>query len=71
MIHLTDIKVFGIFLKVLSKFLLLAFCLANILSCTNATLYEIKSPCVSIDSANPYFRAPCTKRPANELWDIS
>jgi hypothetical protein len=32
-------------------------------SCAPKEPYEIKSPCVSIDSKNPYERSPCTRRP--------
>ncbi|NDB83026.1 MAG: DUF2706 domain-containing protein [Alphaproteobacteria bacterium] len=63
-------KVFGTCLKAVSKVLLIAFCLSNILSCSSSTLYETKSPCVSIDNGDPYFRAPCSKRSVNIEWDI-
>ncbi len=61
--------VFGVYSKLKNKCLLI-MCLFNILSCTSSGPYEAKSPCVSIDSANPYHRSPCSKRPANILWEI-
>ncbi len=46
-------------------------CLLCILSCTSSKPYEVKSPCVSIDSDNPYLRNPCSRRPANVTWEVS
>ncbi len=50
---------------------LLIFCLITMLSCTTTKPYEIKSPCVSIDAENPWFRSPCQRIPINNKWDIA
>jgi len=34
-------------------------------SCTPKAPYEIRSPCVSNDTDNPYYRNPCTRKPLN------
>lgn len=34
-------------------------------SCLQKSPYEIKSPCVSSSSNNPYAVSPCTRKPAN------
>jgi|GEM_PF-2240007 len=52
------------------KSLLLMVCISCLSSCASKP-YEITSPCVSIDNANPYERAPCQRRPANRPWDPS
>lgn len=39
-------------------------------SCMSNTPYEIKSPCVSGESNNPYAINPCIRRPANIMHDI-
>lgn len=55
------------------KFLKMTIFLASLLqmaSCTPKPPYEIKSPCVSIDTNDPYSRNPCIRRPANVLRDI-
>lgn len=46
-------------------------CLAGLLSCASSKdPYEIKSPCVSGKSDNPWYRSPCQKRPVNSNWEI-
>ncbi|MDX1923761.1 MAG: DUF2706 domain-containing protein [Rickettsiaceae bacterium] len=61
-------------IKLAAKFvankILLLFVFSNILSCTSLGPYEAKSPCVSIESDNPYYRAPCTRRPVNSLREL-
>ncbi len=34
-------------------------------SCTPKPPYEVRSPCVSIDSDNPFYRSPCSRVPLN------
>lgn len=52
------------------KNILLILSVLALHSCTTSTPYEIKSPCVSIESDNPYFRSPCERRPANSNWEL-
>lgn len=47
--------------------LILAFNLIS--ACTQKNQYEIFSPCVSTDSANPWVKNPCIRRSVN--WDIT
>ncbi len=42
-----------------------------LLSCTNSPPYEIKSPCVSSDSEDPFVINPCIRKPLNLNRDIS
>ena len=53
------------------KYFILALSSVCLVSCGTTTPYEIKSPCVSRDSENPFERAPCQRRPANIKWDIT
>lgn len=50
-----------------SKKLLLTSLIVSILSsCTPSAPYEVRSPCVSIESANPSpTMSPCIRRPVN------
>lgn len=34
-------------------------------SCTNKGPYEIRSPCVSSDTDNPWAHNPCVRKPLN------
>ncbi len=43
----------------------LCFLFTSLHSCTPSAPYEITSPCVSINSDNPYVINPCAKRPVN------
>lgn len=55
------------------KVFIMAICLVNVLSCTQKGPYEVKSPCVSIDSLtddNSYSITPCVRRPANLNRDL-
>ncbi len=45
--------------------ILLGFCLISLHSCFNSAPYEVRSPCVAVESNNPYVITPCTKIPAN------
>ncbi|WP_341750995.1 DUF2706 domain-containing protein [Candidatus Tisiphia endosymbiont of Sialis lutaria] len=46
--------------------------LLQLLSCTSSPPYEIKSPCVSIESTDPSgIRNPCVRRPVNLTIDIA
>jgi hypothetical protein len=58
-------------LKAFSKIILLFFALISMLSCTSTRPYEITSPCVSIDSDDPWARNPCQRRPINSLREIA
>ena len=40
-------------------------------SCTPSPPYEIRSPCVSSETDNPYAINPCVRRPVNINHDIS
>jgi hypothetical protein len=58
----------------MTKFLKITIFLVSLLqiaACTPKPPYEIKSPCVSIDSDDPNFRNPCIRRPANVFRDIT
>jgi hypothetical protein len=52
-------------MKKMISFLILSCVLGSISSCMQKGPYEIKSPCVSIESNNPYAITPCMRRPAN------
>ncbi|MCC8398844.1 MAG: DUF2706 domain-containing protein [Rickettsia endosymbiont of Labidopullus appendiculatus] len=46
--------------------------LLQLLSCTAGPPYEIKSPCVSIESTDESsIRNPCVRRPVNSIVDIA
>ncbi|WP_425364105.1 DUF2706 domain-containing protein [Candidatus Tisiphia endosymbiont of Hybos culiciformis] len=46
--------------------------LLQLLSCTPGVPYEIKSPCVSIESTDPSnIGNPCVRRPVNLTVDIA
>lgn len=55
----------------LKKVLVLTLIASGLASCVPKPPYEIKSPCVSIDSDNPYAINPCIRRPVNISRDIS
>ncbi len=56
----------------LLRFLLPFVVLLQLLSCTSSPPYEIKSPCVSIESTDPSgIRNPCVRRPVNLTIDIA
>ena len=58
----------------MTKFLKLAIFLAALMqlaSCTPSPPHEIRSPCVSTDTDNPYALNPCVRRPANVFHDIT
>lgn len=57
--------------KLFFKFILNISLLCLIHSCASSEPYEIKSPCASINSDNPWIRVPCQKRPINVNWEIS
>lgn len=57
--------------ETLKKTLIIFLCLFGLLSCTSSSPYEVKSPCVSGDSENPWYRSPCSKRPANSSWELT
>jgi hypothetical protein len=61
----------SIFSKIIINVVLSLISLLSLLSCASSKPYEVKSPCVSKDSDNPYHRSPCSKRPANSSWEIS
>lgn len=44
---------------------MLALVLSICTSCTPKPPYEVKSPCVSDESTNPWLRNPCIRRPIN------
>ncbi len=52
----------------LLRFFLPFVMLLQLLSCTSGPPYEIKSPCVSIESS---IRNPCVRRPVNLTIDIA
>ncbi len=52
------------------KALLAAVCFLHLLSCTPSAPYEIKSPCVAIESDAATPASPCIRRPANFKRDI-
>lgn len=55
-----------------SKIILILVACVNIISCTPSAPYEIKSPCVSIDSPDhSYGITPCARRPVNLEYAIS
>lgn len=37
----------------------------TMISCAPKPPYEIKSPCVSVDSDNPWVHNPCIRKPLN------
>ena len=49
----------------LLKYLFISLTLMLITACTPGKPYEIKSPCVSIESPNQILITPCIRRPAN------
>jgi hypothetical protein len=59
------------YMKNLFNQLLLIISFFAITSCTPGAPYEIKSPCVAIDSSHPYGHTPCARRPANKFFDIA
>ncbi|MCC2646824.1 MAG: hypothetical protein K0R02_889 [Rickettsiaceae bacterium] len=52
-------------MKKMISFIILCCAIVNISSCMQKGPYEIKSPCVSIESNNPYAVSPCIRRPVN------
>lgn len=53
------------------KLVAILFIGLQLVSCTPKPPYEIKSPCVSIDTYDPAMRNPCVRRPANIMRDIT
>ena len=56
------------------KFSVFFAMLIHLLSCTPGAPYEIKSPCVSIESqddATSMTRNPCVRRPINSRFDVA
>jgi hypothetical protein len=51
--------------KNLELAVILILSLLGVSSCTPSAPYEITSPCVSIDSDNPYAHNPCIRKPWN------
>lgn len=47
------------------QFLLLSVAIFSLGSCVPKQPYEIKSPCVSADSENPWARNPCSWKSLN------
>lgn len=52
-------------MKSLLNIFIVALSAISILSCTPSAPYEIKSPCVSIDSDSSGAITPCVRRPVN------
>jgi hypothetical protein len=52
----------------MKKVLLLILALNLTSSCMQKQQYEVRSPCVSIESANPWAKNPCIRRSVN--YDI-
>ena len=51
--------------------LLLSYIMLQLLSsCAPGPIYEIKSPCVSSETDNPYAINPCTRKPLNINHDL-
>ena len=58
-------------MRMFLKLTCLMFIITQLASCTPKPPYEIKSPCVSIDTYDPAMRNPCVRRPANVMRDIT
>ncbi len=57
-------------MNLLIKVTIVLSLILNVISCTPSAPYEIKSPCVSIESDHPYAITPCVRRPANLEYAI-
>ena len=58
-------------MKLLLRSIFLSIITISVLSsCSPRGPYEMKSPCVSKPSENPYYRNPCMRKPLNQVWDI-
>jgi hypothetical protein len=57
-------------MKVLLKNISIVLFISCISACTPSTPYEIKSPCVAIDSDDLNGITPCVRRPVNMNWAI-
>jgi len=53
----------------LKTFLFIAL-FSGLYSCTPSAPYEIKSPCVAVDSENPYAINPCVRVPLNMKYSV-
>lgn len=47
------------------RVLALTFVFLSLGSCTQKPPYEVRSPCVSTDTENPWAHNPCIRRPLN------
>lgn len=57
-------------ITMIQRFVVATIVLASLSSCTPSEPYEIKSPCVSGETDNPFAINPCVRRPVNLLHDI-